>query len=165
MIIVTHCRLTFFFIYVNVLLRILSYFLCSNLQFNIWFKWFMVKPQTCDIWMTYEYIRVTYGWHTSTYEWHTSTYEWHTNDIRVHTSGICVAYEYIRVTYEYTRMIYDRHAKQNYAYHLKLFDCSFQYHLGKNIALRSCEWFWLLGCSILCIFHWNIPKIDNNFAK
>ena len=63
---------------------------------------FMVKPQTSDIWMTYEYI--TYRWHTSTSEWHTSTYEWHTDDIqtynlRVHTTDIRMTYEYMRLKY------------------------------------------------------------------
>ena len=87
----------------------------------------MVKPQTSNIRMTYDYIRVTYGWHTSTYEWHTSdirmtceyirvtygwhtsTYEWHTDDIRVHTSDIRMIYEYIRMTYEYIRVAYEWH--------------------------------------------------------
>ena len=75
------------------------------------FKGFMVKPQTSDIRMTYEYIRVTYGSHTSdiriTYEWHTDhirgTYKWHADDVRVHTSDIRMTYEWhtdqIRVTY------------------------------------------------------------------
>ena len=66
----------------------------------------MVKPQTSDIQVTYEYIRVTYGWHTSTYEWlkddirvhmskirmHTITYEWHRDDIPVHTNDIRMTY-------------------------------------------------------------------------
>ena len=66
----------------------------------------MVKPQTSNILMTYEYIWVTYEWIRMTYEyirvaygWHTSIYEWHTDDIRVHTSDIRMTYEYIRVTY------------------------------------------------------------------
>ena len=64
-------------------------------------SWFMVKPHTSDIQMTYEFIRVIHGWHTSAYKWytddtqvhtcdiqmkygwHTSTYEWHTNDIQM----------------------------------------------------------------------------------
>ena len=60
---------------------------------------FMVKPETSDIRMAYEYIQVTYELHTSTYERHTSTYEWHTGDIRVHTSDMRVIKGYIRVTY------------------------------------------------------------------
>ena len=48
----------------------------------------MVKPQTSDIRMTYEYIRVTYGWNTSTYEWHTGGIRVHTSYIRVHKSDI-----------------------------------------------------------------------------
>ena len=48
----------------------------------------MVKPQTSDIRMTYEYIRVTYGWHTSTYEWHTGHIRVHTSNIRLHKSDI-----------------------------------------------------------------------------
>ena len=42
---------------------------------------FMVKPQTSDIRMTYEYIGVTYGWHTSTYEWHADVIRVQTNDM------------------------------------------------------------------------------------
>ena len=37
----------------------------------------MVKPETSDIRMAYEYIQVTY-------ELHTSTYERHTDDIQVY---------------------------------------------------------------------------------
>ena len=78
---------------------------------------FMVKLQTSEIRMTYEYIRVTYSWHTSTYEyirvtyqyiqgtygWHTSTYEWHRDNIWIHTSDIRTTYAHtndIRVTYK-----------------------------------------------------------------
>ena len=76
--------------------------------------WFIVKPQTNDIWITTsEYIRVTYEWHPGdirmtydymqvTYECHTSdirVHKRHANDIRVHTSDIRVTYECIRVTY------------------------------------------------------------------
>ena len=66
--------------------------------------WFIVKPQTNDIWITTsEYIRVTYEWHTGDIRVHTSdipvTYKWHTGDIQVHTSNIRLTYECIRVTY------------------------------------------------------------------
>ena len=47
----------------------------------------------------------------------------------------------------------------------KEFEVVFSIICGKNIALRGCEWFWLLGCSNFCIFHWNIPIIARNFAK
>ena len=53
--------------------------------------WFMVKPQTSDIRMTYDYIRVIY-------EWHTSTYNWHTDVIWMHTSDIRMKCEYIKIT-------------------------------------------------------------------
>ena len=33
---------------------------------DISLNWFMVESHTSDIWMTYEYIRVTYEWNTST---------------------------------------------------------------------------------------------------
>ena len=86
--------------------------------------WFIVKPQTNDIWITTsEYIRVTYKWHPGdirmtrdyiqvTYELHTSdirVHKRHTNDIRVHTSGIRVTYEYIRVTYGWHTSAYEWH--------------------------------------------------------
>ena len=29
---------------------------------------------------------------------------------------------------------------------------------GENIALRGCEWFWILSFSNFCVFHWNIFK-------
>lgn len=41
-----------------------------------------------DIWMIYEYIRVTYGRYTS-------TYKWHMDDMRVHTNDAGMTYEYI----------------------------------------------------------------------
>ena len=72
-------------------------------------KWFIVKPHTSGIRMTYEYTRVTYGWHTSKYEWHTSTHERHTDDIRVHTSDIRMTYEYIRMTYGWHTSTYEWH--------------------------------------------------------
>ena len=79
------------------------------------FKWFMVKPHTSHIRMTYEYIQVTYGWHTNTYEWHmddipvytsdislyTSKYEWHADNIRVYTDDIRMTDEYIQIKYEH----------------------------------------------------------------
>ena len=97
--------------------------------------WFIVKPQTNDIWITTsEYIRVTYEWHPGdirmtydymqvTYECHTSdirVHKRHANDIRVHTSDIRVTYECIRmtyrlrisdirVTYKYIRVTYGWH--------------------------------------------------------
>ena len=59
----------------------------------------MVKPQTSDIRMAYEYMRVTYVWYT--------------DDIRVHTSDIRVAYIWhmseIRMTYEYIQVTYEWH--------------------------------------------------------
>ena len=72
-------------------------FICFFLIYKsiLWFKWFMVKPQTSDM-------RVTY-------KWHTSIYEWHTNDISVHTSEIRMTYEYIRLTYEWHTSIYEWH--------------------------------------------------------
>ena len=79
-------------------------------------KWFIVKPHTSGIRMTYEYTRVTYGWHTSKYEWHTSTHERHTDDIRVHTSDIRMTYEYIRMTCEYTRVTHWWHTN-TYEWH------------------------------------------------
>ena len=69
----------------------------------------MVKPRasnirvhTSDMWMTYEYIRMTYGWHTS-------AYEWHTKDLRGNTSDIRMTYEYIRVTYRWHMGTYKWH--------------------------------------------------------
>ena len=74
---------------------------------------FMVKPQTSDIRMTYEYVRVTYEYIQMRYGWHTIIYEWHTDDIRVNTSDISMTYEYIRVTYGWNtsdiRMSYEWH--------------------------------------------------------
>ena len=74
---------------------------------------FMVKPQTSDIRMTYEYVRVTYEYIQMRYGWHTIIYEWHTDDIRVNTSDMSMTYEYIRVTYGWNtsdiRMSYEWH--------------------------------------------------------
>ena len=69
---------------------------------------FMVKSQTSDKRMAYEYMRVTYEYIRVTYGWHTSTYEWHLGDIRVHTSDIRMTYEYIRVTCRLLRLIPER---------------------------------------------------------
>ena len=55
-------------------------------------RWLVVKLQTSDIRVTYEYIRRTFGCHTS-------TYEWQRDDIRVHTSNIRMTYEYIRMSH------------------------------------------------------------------
>ena len=98
----------------------------NKLDSNKAFSQFMVKPQTSDIGMTQECIRVTYEWHTSTYEshtddirvytshirmtykWHTSdirmTYDWHTDDIRAHTSDIRMTFEWYTSTYDDIQM-------------------------------------------------------------
>ena len=82
-----------------------------------------IRTHTSDMWITYEYIRVTYGWHTSTYDWHTDdiqvntsdirmTYEWHTDEIQLHTSDIRMTWVHtsdIRITYEYIRVTYGWH--------------------------------------------------------
>ena len=72
---------------------------------------FMVKPQTSDIGMTYEWHRddirvhtsdigMAYQWHRDGIRVHTSdirmTYEWHRDGIRVHTSDIRMTYEWHR---------------------------------------------------------------------
>ena len=117
-----------------------------------------IRIHTSDIWrVTYEYTRVKYEWYTSIYEWHTP----HTNDTRV--------------TYEWHTMTYEWHSndirmtckiKLNYMYSVWSFSIAvFNILCGKNIALCGCEWFWLLGCSNFCIFHWNIPKLAKNFDK
>ena len=73
-------------------------------------KWFMVKPHTSDmrvtyewytsdIWVTYKYTRVTYEWHACTYEWHTSTYVSNTDDMRLHASDIWMTYKYMQVSF------------------------------------------------------------------
>ena len=144
---------------------------------------FMVKPQA-----TYEYIRVTYKWMTYeyirvTYGWHTSTYEWQMNDIRVHTSDIRMTYEWdtsdIRMTNEWhtsdIRMTFEWYTndigmackiKLNCVYSVWSFSIGvFNILCGKNIALRGCEWFWLLGRANFCIFHCNIPNLPKNFEK
>ena len=72
-------------------------------------KRFMVKPQTSDIWMTYEHIQVTCGWHTSTYEYIRVTYGWH-------MSGLRMTYKYIGVTYGWHTSTYERHTS-TYEWH------------------------------------------------
>ena len=57
----------------------------SKLMDESYTKGFMVKLQTSDIQMTYEYRWVTYGWHTSSFEWHTDGIRVHKSDIRACT--------------------------------------------------------------------------------
>ena len=54
---------------------------CKLTKAHIRCRRFIVKLQTSDIRMTYEYIRITY--------------EWHTDGIRVHTTNIRMGYAYI----------------------------------------------------------------------
>ena len=120
---------------------------------------FMVKPQTSDIQVTYEYIRVTYGWHTSTYEWHTDDIRVHTSDIRMtyeyiwvkygcirlHTSDIGMTYQYIRMTSEWLtddmQFVFERKIKLSF---LKLFDISLpKYLMCERIPGK--QWlFWVI---------------------
>ena len=134
---------------------------------------------TDDIRVTHEHIQVTHGWHTSTYEWHTSdirvTYEWHTSTYEwhtAHTNDVRVIYEWhtsdIRMTFEwYTNDIgMACKIKLNCVYSVWSFSIGvFNILCGKNIALRGCEWFWLLGRANFCIFHCNIPNLPKNFEK
>ena len=86
-----------------------------------------IRVHTSDIWMTYEYIRVTYGLHTS-------TNEWHTDNIRVHTRDIRIIYEYIRVTYEWhgIRITFERHTDDmRFQRKIKL---SFSKHFEKSLS-------------------------------
>ena len=69
----------------------------SKLMDESYTKGFMVKLQTSDIQMTYEYRWVTYGWHTSSFEWHTDDIRVHKSDIRACTrmhlmSSVCNSY-------------------------------------------------------------------------
>ena len=65
---------------------------------------FMVQPQTSDIRVIYEYMRVAYGSKTSPYEWYKNdirvvckfirmTYKWHTNDIQTTCNKLYTAFE------------------------------------------------------------------------
>ena len=112
-------------------------------------KWFMVKPRTSDIQMTYEYIRVAYGWHRSdtrmTYEyiqvmygWHTSTYERHTDVTLVHTTDIRMAYEYIKIKYERIQMTCKWHANEisNRIKDMELLNRNSQNYLWQKHCLR-----------------------------
>ena len=114
-------------------------------------KYEYIQVHTSDIRVTYEYIRVRYEWHTSVIRHIRMAYEWHMNDIRMtnewYTNDI--------------RMIYKWRIYSVWSFSIVVFNIL----CGKNIALRGCEWFWLLGCSNLCIFHWNTPYLAKNFEK
>ena len=134
----------------------------------------MVKPQTSDIRMTYEYIRVTYGWHTSDVRMTDEYIGVHTNDILTiyewHTSDIRITYEIIRMTSEWHTSTYEWYTNDIriniiILTNIKLdsignfYIVVFNIISVKNIVLRGCDWFWLLGCSNLCTFLWNILQL------
>ena len=111
-----------------------------------------IRVHTSDIWMIYEYIRVTYGWHTThiqvIYRGHASTYEWDTNDIQV-------IYEYIRLTYKWYKKYYLR----------KRFGALRSLFLSicvKNTASCWCKRFlvtrWSLACKLLLMMYWVLGK-------